>query len=140
MRFMGDRMEIRVAGKDGTPVAALLTLRHGPSVVYKYGCSDERHHTLGGMPFLFWKLIAESKESGLTEIDFGRSNISQAGLTTFKDRFGTTRKSLPYFRYSPNRQQRSSGLGNSRAMRKVFSILPAAVLPTVGRMLYRHMG
>jgi CelD/BcsL family acetyltransferase involved in cellulose biosynthesis len=140
MRFMGDRMEVRVAGKDGTPVAALLTLRHGSSVVYKYGCSDERHHTLGGMPFLFWKLIAESKESGLTEVDFGRSSINQLGLTTFKDRFGTTRKPLPYFRYSPSGQQRSSGLGNSRAMRKVFSILPAAVLPAVGRMLYRHMG
>ena len=66
---MGDRIEIRLALKNGTPIAAILTLRHRSSIVYKYGCSDERFHHLAGMPFLFWKLIEECKESGVEEID-----------------------------------------------------------------------
>src|SRR5713101_9298121 len=54
---MGDKIPIRLARKNGAPIAAMLTLRHRSSVVYKYGCSDERSHNLAGMPFLFWRLI-----------------------------------------------------------------------------------
>src|SRR5712692_6936466 len=69
---MSDKVQIRVARKNGAPIAAMLTLRHRSSVVYKYGCSDETFHSLGGMPFLFWRLIEESKASGAQQIDFGR--------------------------------------------------------------------
>src|SRR5207245_5150625 len=54
---MGDGIQIRVARKDGNPIAAMLTLRHGATGVYKYGCSDEKFHSLVAMPFLFWRLI-----------------------------------------------------------------------------------
>jgi lipid II:glycine glycyltransferase (peptidoglycan interpeptide bridge formation enzyme) len=137
---MGDRIEIRLALKNGTPIAAILTLRHRSSVVYKYGCSDERFHHLAGMPFLFWKLIEEGKESGVEEIDFGRSDLDNQGLITFKDRFGTTRKALRYLRYSPSGARDLTAVGRSQTIRKFFSVLPDAVLPVVGRMLYRHMG
>ena len=70
LECMGEKAQIRVAAKDGTPVAAMLTLSHGSSVIYKYGCSDERHHSLGAMPFLFWKLIEECKASGAREDRF----------------------------------------------------------------------
>ena len=37
---LGDKVKIRVASKDGCPVASMLTLRHKQVLVYKYGCSD----------------------------------------------------------------------------------------------------
>lgn len=46
------------------------------------------------MPFLFWRLIEESKASGVERIDFGRSDLANTSLIAFKDKFGTTRKSL----------------------------------------------
>lgn len=50
---MGDKVRIRLARKDNVPVAAMLTLRHRSCLVYKYGCSDNRFHNMGCMPFLF---------------------------------------------------------------------------------------
>jgi Acetyltransferase (GNAT) domain len=136
---LGDNLQISLARKNGEPIAALLTLRHKSTAVFKYGCSDERYHNLAGMPFLFWKFIEESKAHNIAEIDFGRSDLDNKGLITFKDRFGTRQRLLQYFRYSRVRRTEVSAR-NSRAIRKIFSVLPAAVLPAAGRMLYRHIG
>ena len=97
---MGRKLDIRVARKDGSAVAAMLTLRHGSSVIYKYGCSNDGVHNSGGIPFLFWKLIEESKMSGANKIDLGRTDCDQEGLIAFKDRLGATRRTLTYYRYT----------------------------------------
>ena len=136
---MGDNAQIRVAAKNGIPVAAMLTLSHGSSVIYKYGCSDERHHNLGAMPFLFWKLIEESKASGAEKIDFGRSDLDQESLIAFKDKFGATRKLLHYYRYPQETKHRPAAWGEN-AIRQCFSMLPDSVSSTAGRLVYRHMG
>lgn len=136
---MGDNMDIRVARKDSTPVAAMLTLRHRSSVIYKYGCSDEKFHNLGGMPFLFWKLIEQSKAAGAEKIDLGRSDLDQQSLIVFKDKFGTNRKLLHYYRY-PKRRSNGKRGWDGRMIRQFFSILPDSVSTTAGNVLYRHMG
>lgn len=136
---LGNRLKLQVALKNQVPVAALLTLRHNSTVVYKYGCSDERYHYLGAMPFLFWKLIEESKKGGASEIDFGRSDWDQSGLILFKDRFGTTRKPLQYFRYSNTPEEKSKSL-NLKSFSRVFALLPGRLSPLAGRLLYRHIG
>jgi lipid II:glycine glycyltransferase (peptidoglycan interpeptide bridge formation enzyme) len=137
---LSDKVQIRLARKKDTPIAGLLTLRRRSSVVYKYGGSDERFHHLAGIPFLFWKLIEESKASGAEEIDFGRTDLDQEGLITFKDRLGATKRLLSYYRY-PQTEKRAVAAGwGLRAIGQVFSILPDSVLPTVGQVLYRHMG
>ncbi len=137
---MGDKLQIRIARKNGVPIAAMLTLRHRTSVVYKYGCSDERFHNLGGMPFLFWKLVEDSKASGAEKIDFGRTDLDNEGLTAFKDRFGTSRKLLTYYRYTKNSTRGVAALSDSPMVRQFFSILPAVVSSVAGRILYRHLG
>lgn len=139
IRSMGDDIRIRVARKDRIPVAAILTLRHRSTVVYKYGGSDARYHNLAGMPLLFWKLIEESKATNAEEIDFGRSDLHNKGLISFKDRFGTRKKLLTYFRYPAGGKDMISGWG-ACAIRQLFSILPQIVLPAAGRILYRHIG
>ena len=137
---MGDKIQIRVVRKDGTPAAAMLTLRHRSSVVYKYGCSDQQFHSLGVMPFLFWKLIEESKASGAEAIDFGRSDLDSKGLIAFKDRFGTSRKLATYYRYPSIERGEAATTWDSQAVRRFVSILPDAVCCTAGRILSRHMG
>ena len=137
---MGDALHIRVARKNGAAIAALLTLRHRANVVYKYGCSDGAFHQLGGMPFLFWKLIEESKASGAGLIDFGRSEMDNDGLVAFKDKFGTTKRTLTYYRYPQTKKQKASSWGDSGLARRVFSVLPDGVLSAAGKVLYRHMG
>jgi lipid II:glycine glycyltransferase (peptidoglycan interpeptide bridge formation enzyme) len=137
---MGDRLQIRVARKDGKAIAAVLSLRHGATVVYKYGCSDESLHNLGAMPFLIWRLIEESKASGAQTIDFGRTDTDNAGLTVFKDRLGAIRSSLTYYRYAKTAKSRVAALSNSKVLRQFFGILPGTVRGIAGRILYRHLG
>jgi hypothetical protein len=134
------KVTIRLARKDNLAVAALLTLKHRRTVVYKYGCSDERSHHLGGVQLLFWRLVEESKADGAEEIDFGRSGLDQQGLITFKDRFGTSKKLLSYLRYAPRGDGYTTSWWSSAAIRGLFGILPDAILPSVGRALYRHIG
>lgn len=137
---MGPNIEIRLARRDGIPIAAILTLSHRSTVVYKYGCSDERFHQLAGMPFLFWKLIEESKTSGAEEIDFGRTDLENDGLTEFKDRFGSTRRRLTYVRYSQSIQKHSVVAAYLPAIRGLFAVMPDALSSMAGRVLYRHIG
>jgi CelD/BcsL family acetyltransferase involved in cellulose biosynthesis len=137
---LGQKLEIRMARKQGVPLAAILALRHQSSVVYKYGCSDKRFHCLGAMAFLFWKLVQESKASGAETIDFGRTDTDNAGLLAFKDRLGTTRRPLTYYRYARTVRRGLGNLPSSRAVRQVFFLLPEALSTAAGRILYKHMG
>lgn len=140
LECMGDKLQIRLARKNGVAVAAMLTLRHGSSVVYKYGCSNERFHNLGGMPFLFWRLIEESKASGAERIDLGRTDLNNEGLIAFKDRLGTNRRLLTYYRYTRKPKHSFGTLSDSRALRQFFAFLPEGISSLAGRVLYKHLG
>jgi hypothetical protein len=138
--YMSPNLDIRVARKDGVPIAAILTLQHGRNVVYKYGCSDESSHHLAAMPFLFWNLIEESKAAGAEQIDFGRTDLDNEGLIAFKDRFGTSRRRLTYLRYPGSEAEKSAVASYLPAARHVFSVLPDALSSRMGGLLYRHIG
>ncbi len=136
---MGDKLQITLARWGRVPVAAVLTLRHGSCIVYKYGCSDERFHNLGGVQFLIWRMIEESRASGAEWIDFGRSDLDNQGLITFKDRLGTTKRLMTYHRYSnrkigyATRNWKPQGFWG-------FSLLPNTALSVAGKVLYKHIG
>ena len=136
---LGEDLKIRIASKDGQPIAGMLTLAYKQSMTYKYGCSDARYHNLGGMAFLFWKTIQEAKRSGLAELDMGRSNLESSGLVTFKEHWGAERMTLKYWRY-PASVISSSTQWELKLAKKIFTFAPTASLATFGRLLYRHVG
>jgi CelD/BcsL family acetyltransferase involved in cellulose biosynthesis len=140
LKHVGDNAQIHLVRKGNLPVAAIFTLQHRSTVIYKYGCSDERFHNLGGIPLLFWRLIEESKRSGMRSIDFGRSDLDNAGLIAFKDKFGTSRRVLSYYRYPGTAIEPRITEWAKHAAKQLFSILPDPVLSSAGKLLYRHMG
>jgi len=137
---LGDRLKIRVAFKDSRAIASLLTLQFKGTVYYKYACSDSEFNKLCGMPFLYWKTIVEAKSSGLTTVDFGRSDRDNPGLILFKDRWGAKSSPLVYFRWSRTKVQDIAKGRSSGAMKRLFAAMPDSLLETTGRILYRHMG
>lgn len=141
LRTMGDSIQIRIAIKDQTPIAAILTLKHRNSMIYKYGCSDERYHATGGMPFLFWRLIQDARASSIPLLDFGRSDLDNAGLTRFKDQWGTHRTELKYYRVpaQPTNERGRASFARSAA-EKLFAVLPDSMLQMAGNIFYRHIG
>jgi lipid II:glycine glycyltransferase (peptidoglycan interpeptide bridge formation enzyme) len=143
---MGENLIIRVASKDGSAIAAIMTLSYEKTITYKYGCSDERFNHLGGVPFLFWKTIQEAKSEGMNRLDLGRSELTNVGLITFKDRLGGRRVPLSYWCCTsiPTEKLRSVLVTNvaRRFMPRLPSAilrLPTALLAASGNMFYRHM-
>lgn len=138
VRCLGDAVKVRVAYVNGRPIGSIMTLEHRSTLIYKYGCSDARFHNLGTMPFLFWRAIEDAKHQGLETFDLGRSDLDNAGLSTFKERLGGTPSTLTYYRY-PARGAVTRRTSTGPASR-VLSRLPRTVLIALGRALYRHIG
>lgn len=137
---LGDRLSIRLLSKDGQTVAAILTLAYKETLVYKYGCSDERFHNLGGMPLLFWETIQSAKAAGMRELDLGRSDLENEGLLQFKGHLGAACSTITYYRY-PARAP--AGVVRSWASGKLrfgLSHLPDWGLVPLGTFFYRHLG
>jgi len=140
---LGDRLTIRLARVNDRPIASILTLRHKQTIVYKYGCSDERFHKLGGMPRLFWQIIEEARLQQLKELDLGRSDQNNPGLIQFKDHLGATKTVLNYWRFSQRPQLKRTGSGGawkSRITHSVLAKLPDGLFRLAGEIFYRHAG
>ena len=139
---MGQALKIRVACKDGIPVAGILTLRHKDTLVYKYSCSDKRFHPMGGTPLLLWQAMKEARNEGVQEFDLGRSDLDNPGLIRFKERLGATRSLMTYWRYPKIEGDSESALRKRvrQVLGETCGHLPAPLLCATGRALYRHMG
>lgn len=135
----GKDLKIRVASKDGTPVASILTLSHKRTMTYKYGCSDAAFHRFGGTALLLWKTIQEAKESRLEELDMGRTAIDNKGLIAFKQRWGASETLINYWTYPSTNPTVSNGW-KKRLARHVVAVTPDFALETAGRLFYGHIG
>jgi CelD/BcsL family acetyltransferase involved in cellulose biosynthesis len=141
----GEALKIRVALKGDQTVAAVVTIRHKDTMVYKYGGSDPRFNHLGGMHLLLWGAIQEARAAGMHFFDFGRTEASQHGLITFKKRWGTMESTLIYSRYGAAENvshmfEPSAVNWKSRAARYLLARLQPGLLSLAGRALYRHVG
>ena len=136
-KFLADNIKIRVASKNGQPIASILTFSYKNKMMYKYGCSDERYHRLGGIQLLLWRAIQEAKEKNYSEFDLGRCEWDNLGLRTFKDRWGASRSPLTYWRYGPGG---FSADHEHRFARKILRLCPPRLLQAAGRSFYRHIG
>ena len=138
---LGEALEIRLAYKDGLPMAAILTLQHNGVVYYKYGCSDPRFNKLGVMPWLLWNAIADAKSTGVAEFDMGRTDEADAGLLAFKNHWVSRPQRLVYWRFPDTFRSLDSSNGwRLRMAKSTFSHMPNGLLTIAGRLLYRHIG
>jgi lipid II:glycine glycyltransferase (peptidoglycan interpeptide bridge formation enzyme) len=141
----GKSLKIRVAFKGKQGIAAILTLRHKDTLIYKYGCSDAQFHRLGGMHMLFWRSIQEAKRDGLCMFDLGRSECENTGLIKFKDRWGARCSLITYLRMLASTQSKGAFVPagadwKERTVKKLLPHLPNRVLISAGGLIYRHIG
>jgi len=137
---LGDAVMIRIASRKSSPLAAIITLTHRDTLVYKYGCSDERRSRFGGTQLLLWKAIEDAAAGGLTDFDLGRSELDNPGLLAFKDRWGASRVPLQYVRYSARPSAVASRSWPRTLAKYCFARVPNPFLSAAGRLLYRHIG
>jgi len=141
----GEALTIRIALKNRQPIAAILTLQHKNTLVYKFGCSDAYFHSLGGMHLLLWNSIKEAKQKALHTFDLGRSELTHTGLIRFKNRWHAQCSPLTYVRLLAFPQLSASFGANpspwtERASKAVLPHLPDFFVESVGRFAYKHIG
>lgn len=136
---MGESAKIRLAAYEGQPAAAILTIVSKATMTYKYGCSNPLFHKLGCMQLLLWGAIQEAKQNGLREFDMGRTDWTNEGLLTFKDRWHAARSGLVYLRHPvPDVQHPAESLP-MRLAKRIVASAPDWFLTTAGSILYRHI-
>jgi Acetyltransferase (GNAT) domain len=136
-KFLPDNIKIRVASKDGQPIASILTFHYKNKFIYKYGCSDERYHRFGGTQLLLWKAIQEAKNKNCSEFDLGRTEWENSGLRRFKDRWGAIGTPLTYWRFQPGKSPTDH---EHNFARRILRFCPPLLLEAAGRTFYRHIG
>jgi hypothetical protein len=140
VQHQGESLEIRVAYKDKKPISAMLNLKHKDTVYYKYGCSDSAYNNFGATPWLFWRAIVEAKSNGATKFDLGRTEEDNKGLVAFKNHWTPEPSRLFYWKFPGNPSLDSPEGWKLKLAKRVFSIMPKALLEVTGKMLYRHIG
>jgi len=136
----GNSLEIRVAYKDESPAAAILTLRFRDVLYYKYGSSDVRLNKLGATPWLLWRAVSAAKLSGANEFDMGRTEEGNAGLLAFKNHWVPVPKQLVYWNYPKVSVVGSVEGWKVKMAKHVFSIMPRRLMAFTGTLIYRHIG
>ena len=141
----GPALQISVALNGSRPVAGMLTLRHKDTLFYKYGGSDARFNNLGSIHSLYWESIQRAKDLKLETLDLGRSDLDQKGLITFKSRWGATVSDLTYLRLSRSENPKhwfesTRPSWKTRTAKSALAHTPPALLPTLGSLLYKHIG
>lgn len=137
-KCLGDTLTVRLASHEGRPIASAITIRHGATMVYKYGASDASFHYAGGMQLVLWEAIQQASQQGCELFDMGRSDLHQVGLATFKDRWRARRSLIRYWQW-PSAPPITRRVMTSR-IRRVVSYVPDVVWSVAGRTLYKHLG
>lgn len=80
----------------GSPVAAMLFLRHGAAATYQIGWSSDEGRRRGAHNLLLWRAMNALAEQGAARLDLGGvDTVSAPGLARFKLGAGAEAVSLP---------------------------------------------
>lgn len=140
IRYLGERLEIRIAQRNNMPIAAILTLRFRNIVYYKYGGSDARFSQYGATPWLLWRAVADAKLGGAAEFDMGRTDEDDVGLLSFKNHWVPHPQQLVYWKFPEPSSIDSPDNWKMKLAKQVFSCMPNSLLTLTGRLIYRHIG
>jgi CelD/BcsL family acetyltransferase involved in cellulose biosynthesis len=129
------RGQLLLAWANGAPIAGIVLLHTGRTVVYKYGASDAAAWGLRPNNLLFTEAIRWSAEAGYANFDFGRSDFADRGLRSFKTGWGAAERPLVYATLGA--EGPGSAMGG-QLLGKLIRRSPTAVCRGIGELLYRY--
>jgi lipid II:glycine glycyltransferase (peptidoglycan interpeptide bridge formation enzyme) len=127
----------------GKLVAGLLMFKFKGRCSWEYLAFDKGFENLNANYFGLWEAIKLAHSEGYKIFDFGRTGINNAGLMSFKGRWGTSVIDLPQFYYP---KELCSSLNSSEEsfsynfIRKISKNVPDPIFQMMGNFLYRHLG
>jgi hypothetical protein len=138
-RLFADGLGFVLLVRDGRqPAAAAVFLVHNGTLTYKYGASDARFLHKRPNNLLFAEAVAWGGRQGLHTLDFGRTDMDNAGLRAFKLAWGAEERTLGYTLLSD--RPRVDSVRTPRIVGAAIRRGPRSVGRLVGEAFYRHAG
>lgn len=128
---------VLLAYSGSTPVAGAVFLHWNGATTYKFGASDPEHWHLRPNNLLFWRAIGDACARGDRTLDFGRTDLDNAGLRAFKSGWGAREAPLVYTCAGQAPGAAAPGLA-LRALGTAIRRSPAWVCRAVGEAAYRY--
>lgn len=128
---------ILLAYKDSLPIAGSIFLTYKNTLIYKYSASDIEYRKFRANHLILWTAIRWGCEQGQTMFDFGRTDVSDVGLRSFKTSWGANETPLIYstmaFRPPSKTSSRLQDI-----MGTIIRNSPSLVCRITGEILYKH--
>ena len=128
---------------EGQLIAGLIMFKFKDRCSWDYLASDASFQNLHTTYFILWEAIKFAHSEGYKIFDFGRTSISNAGLMSFKNLWGTKIITLPKFYYPEKLCLRSNdqeGSVSYELIRKISKYIPDSLFQSIGNFMYRHLG
>jgi hypothetical protein len=131
---------VALAYCENRPISGAVFFTFRGRALYKFSASDERFQSLRGPNLVIWRTIEKLIGSGATELNFGRTSLSNAGLRRFKLGWGTEETTIYRARYCFKRRSfvtiRDLADG---AHARFCAAMPIFVSRWIGNIAYPHM-
>lgn len=130
---------ILLAYHEGKCLAGAVFLHWKRTLTYKYGASDEDGLSLRPNHLIFWNAIQWGCSNGYSLLDFGRSDLDNMGLRTFKNRWGANETPLRYSTFPPiNRSSQTSRFVKT-AIQALIRKTPLEICKLGGQLYYKYV-
>lgn len=117
-------------------IAGALFLIGGGTTIYKFGASDVESWPLRPNHLIFWSAIQQACGRGDRRFDFGRSDLGNHGLRSFKTGWGAQERPLRYSTLQPDALAGAPDLA-ARAIAVAIRRGPEWVCRGAGEAFYR---
>lgn len=142
MERFGEDADIALVSKDGVPLSAVISFyHHGACMPYWHGAA-EGARAMRSNEVLYFLLMRQARERGLTIFDFGRSKVG-TGPAAWKKTWGFAGEPLGYhLRTAPGHETRDVNPLSPQYRRKVelWKKMPESIATLIGPYIARGLG
>ena len=135
-----DRILIPLVKYEDSTVAAGFILKYKDTFYLEYTASDNSRFNLYPNHKLFWEIIKIAIKNKAKFVDFGRTEVNNNSLITFKEKWNAKRRQLKYWRVGSQPETKSLAGSGKTFFLKINKHLPKSLLNLQGRILYKHNG
>lgn len=132
-------LEVWIASHGSRDAAALVMLRDGDRLYYKWGARASAGMA-GASQLLFWSVLEEFA-GRLRLLDLGRTDTRNLGLSRFKHELGGRPVALPYsfFPHQPRQVSAEALSGGRRLLSRLWRHLPLPATRLLSAAVYEYL-
>lgn len=134
-----DFISIPIVYKDNIPISAGFILNFKDKYYLEYTASDNNYLNLYPNHKLFFEVIKNAYNSGARFVDFGRTNLENISLITFKEKWAA--EIYPVFHHhSPKKRFiKKENASLKKILMNLNAVLPDFILKLEGDIIYKHL-